>query len=257
MSEPRDRELSRIYRDADAPEPPQRIDDAILAASRRAAGAGPRSARTGLARRWHMPVALAASVILAVTLTLMVLEQPSEPETMQSVPVMRDPAAPGAGAPAQLPSAESRPAVPAAAKPMPKAATRRDAGGKRPGERTDEGAGAGAPAFVADVPRAPEVVRESRQLREPQRMPPQATQPAPAAAASETGPARGASPALQGGARDEARRSRSAETGERSPQAWLEDIRRLKAQGRMPEAERELAAFKRRYPDYRLPEDFR
>lgn len=254
MSEPRDRELSRIYRDADAPEPPQRIDDAILAASRRAAGAGPRSARTGLARRWHMPAALAATVILTVTLTLMVLEQPSEPETMRSVPVLREPAAP---APAQSPSAESRPAAPVPAKPMPKAATRRDAGGERPGERSDQGAGAGTPAFVPDVPRAPEAVRESRQLREPQRMQPQTTQPAPAAAAPQAGPARGASPALQGGARDEARRSLSAETSERSPQAWLEDIRRLKAEGRMPEAERELAAFKRRYPDYRLPEDLR
>ncbi len=255
MSKPRDRELSRIYRDADAPEPPQRIDDAILAASRRAAGAGPRSARTGLARRWQVPVALAATVILTVTLTLMVFEQPNELETMQSLPVIREPAAPGAGAPAQSPSAESRPAAPAPAKPMPKAATRRDAGGERAGERSDQGTG--APAFVPDVPRASEVMRESRPLREPQRIPPQTTQPAPAAAVLKAGPVQGASPALQGGARDEAGRSLSAETGERSPQAWLEDIRRLKAQGRMPEAERELAAFKRRYPDFRLPEDFR
>jgi hypothetical protein len=44
---------------------------------------------------------------------------------------------------------------------------------------------------------------------------------------------------------------------ERSPGTWLEDIRKLKAQGRTAEVERELAEFKRRYPDYRLPEDLR
>jgi hypothetical protein len=43
----------------------------------------------------------------------------------------------------------------------------------------------------------------------------------------------------------------------RSPEAWLEDIRKLKTQGNTAEAERELAEFKRRYPDYRLPDDLR
>jgi hypothetical protein len=55
MIEPRDEELSRIYRDAEALEPPQRVDDNILAASRRVAGASPRSARVGLARRSPSP----------------------------------------------------------------------------------------------------------------------------------------------------------------------------------------------------------
>jgi hypothetical protein len=42
---------------------------------------------------------------------------------------------------------------------------------------------------------------------------------------------------------------------QRSPEAWLEDIRRLKAQGRDEEAAAELAEFRKRYPDYALPAD--
>jgi TolA-binding protein len=44
---------------------------------------------------------------------------------------------------------------------------------------------------------------------------------------------------------------------ERSPETWLADVRKLKAQGRTEEAERELAEFRKRYPDFRLPDDLR
>ncbi|HMH17601.1 MAG TPA: hypothetical protein VK572_05575 [Burkholderiales bacterium] len=49
----------------------------------------------------------------------------------------------------------------------------------------------------------------------------------------------------------------AAPEAERTPEKWLEDIRQLRAQGKTAEAERELAEFRKRYPDYRLPEDFR
>jgi len=44
-------------------------------------------------------------------------------------------------------------------------------------------------------------------------------------------------------------------TPERTPQTWIEDIRRLKGEGRTEEAGRELAEFRKRYPEYTLPED--
>jgi hypothetical protein len=43
----------------------------------------------------------------------------------------------------------------------------------------------------------------------------------------------------------------------RPPQAWIEDIRKLKAEGKAEEASRELAEFRTRYADYVLPEDLR
>lgn len=39
-----------------------------------------------------------------------------------------------------------------------------------------------------------------------------------------------------------------------SPGEWLIRIQRLKQQGKLDEARKELAAFKKRYPDYRVPE---
>ena len=40
----------------------------------------------------------------------------------------------------------------------------------------------------------------------------------------------------------------------RSPEQWLQGIDDLKRQGRHDEAEKELAEFRKRYPDYRIPE---
>lgn len=39
-----------------------------------------------------------------------------------------------------------------------------------------------------------------------------------------------------------------------SPEQWLQGIADLKRQGRNEEAEKQLAEFRRRYPDYRIPE---
>jgi hypothetical protein len=47
------------------------------------------------------------------------------------------------------------------------------------------------------------------------------------------------------------------EAKERTPEKWLEDIRKLKTEGKAAEAERELAEFKKRHPEYRVPEDLR
>lgn len=50
---------------------------------------------------------------------------------------------------------------------------------------------------------------------------------------------------------------RAASKPERTPQAWIEDIRKLMKEGKSEEAGGELAEFKKRYPDYVLPEDLR
>jgi hypothetical protein len=265
MIERRDEELSRMYRDADAPEPAQRVDDAILAASRRAAGARPRPAGFGFARRWGTPVALAATVVVTFTLTLMVFERQTGVDTMA-------PAATSADQPAKSAPVEQKPAAPAAAKPILKSEARRDAGG----------------AFVPDVPGAaqefsaprrmpdgrqapvPQSPRKSEQVPEPQQLyessplqkrermnAPLPMQAAPAAPAPSPRTDAAATPPGAGTASGIAGRVAASEAKQRSPENWLEDIRRLKAQGKTSEVERELAEFKRRYPDYRLPEDLR
>jgi len=57
---------------------------------------------------------------------------------------------------------------------------------------------------------------------------------------------------------DAARRSSSLQqspSAPRRPAEWIEALRKLKAEGRTADFERELAAFRREHSDYRLPED--
>ncbi len=279
MIEPRDEELSRIYRDAEAPVPPQRVDDNILAASRRVAGARPRSERSEFARRWGAPVALAATVVVTTTLALMVLERQSGLDTVTS-------AVPGADQPSKSPRVEQKPVARAPATSVPQAAARRDRKEQRPNEGTASSERLGTDRFVANVPRARETLGKREEAKpapaaaapssseragadrpapspEAQRAPevPRQAPRAPAAAGL-TGDAntlRESALTLQraGALSASAGRVAGSEAKERTPEKWLEDIRKLKAQGKTAEVERELAEFKKRYPDYRLPEDLR
>jgi hypothetical protein len=258
--------------------PPQRVDDNILAASRRVAGAKPRSARAGFARRWGAPVALAATVVVTTTLALMVLERQSDVDTVTS-------AVPNADQPSKPPRVEQKPVTRAPATPVPQAAARRDREEPRPSEGTasSERLVTGQRGFAADVPRAPEALRkeetrpasaaplssERAGADQPAPSPdaqraPEALRQAPRtpAAAGLTGDAntlRESASTLQraGVLSAPAGRAAVSEAKERTPEKWLEDIRKLKTQGKTAEVERELAEFKKRYPDYRLPEDLR
>ena len=110
MIERGDEELSHIYRDAEGPRPPQRVDDNILAASQRVASTVRRPARFGFSRRWGTPVALAATVLVTFTLALMVFERQSGVDVL--APKAPRAAQPAKVAPPELKRAESSPAAP-------------------------------------------------------------------------------------------------------------------------------------------------
>jgi hypothetical protein len=276
VSDPRDKELSRIYSEAGWPEPRQQIDDAILAASRRATGSRPRAAGAAFTRRWATPVAFAATVLLTFSLLLMVSEEKPEDDEMLSPPLLDARPVPPAEQPATPFAAEPKPA-PELKKQAPDAASRGDQSRQFQGNRAQSGEAARAEkGFVPDAARADRVQRELDQLQQTRRAresaPPRGPQPAepqpepmpapmyeaPSGLATPAAPARSASPPPGAGASVQGRiPGTTLGAVERSPGTWLEDIRKLKAQGRTAEVERELAEFKRRYPDYRLPEDLR
>jgi hypothetical protein len=267
VNEPRtrDSELSRIYSEGAWPEPRRQIDDAILAASRRAA-----RARHPVLHRWGPPFALAATVIVGVSLAVMVSEQESlrdargffrdsEPAAEPPAPQKKREAAPVApkldaapkngAAPraAQPPSTElfASPMGPDHRAPAPKPAPAPKAGTvppAAPAKRPQQS----APA--PDPQRADRIRRELDQLEEkrardagPASPPPAEEKPQAAPSSASVSDVRGlvASPVA------------------RTPEAWLEDIRRLKEQGRTADAERELGEFRKRYPGYRVPDDLR
>src|SRR6185295_2720903 len=96
MTEERDAKVSAAYRGLGAEEPPRALDEAILAAARRQAGAGPAAlaARSGR-QRWYAPLATAAVLVLAVAVTLNVqrdrpgIETPVAPAPQTDQPAAR------------------------------------------------------------------------------------------------------------------------------------------------------------------------
>lgn len=257
--DPRSSELSHIYRETGWPEPSRQIDEAILAASRRAA-----RAQSSFARRWFPPFALAATVLLTFTLVLRVYEE--QPET-GSRSILEKRTAPSATQPASPPAAENATSAPEA-KPAPPARTAPASAGSSPAvalkkEAADAARGNRSreleESLRARYQSTPPLERQPESPPEPIAAPlraeksplPQPAQAAPAASAG----------ILSGGAAGEGATGaisiRRTDAPERSPQTWLEDIRRLKVLGRAEEAGRELAEFRKRYPDYALPDDLR
>ena len=263
MTEPQDREVSRLYKDAGTPEPPRQIDEAILAASRRAAGSRPQPTWSGRVWRSRVPVALAATVLLSFTVTLMVLQDSREFDTV--------PLAKIAGTADE--HAKPAPSPPSEARSAPQTDIRRDRGTESLG--LAEGSNANRPGFVfvppseavraapdpldarqraQDSPEPAEVRRARESESRAAAQPAPARPSAPAAAAS---PRRETGPQVSDRANGQAGGVAASEAKERRPEKWIEDIRRLKAQGKTEEADRDLAEFKKRYPEHRLPEDLR
>jgi len=275
MNDDKQNQLSRVYSEGAWPEPRRQIDDAILEASRRAA-----RARHPMFYRWATPFALAATVVLAFTLAVFVSEQESGREARALLGAFnytgeKPAAAPEAkrrAEPASAPKAES---APAPAQPKPGAAASKPAAppplAKQAAPKPGDGYAAKAPAVVraqpqgasADPARADRVRRELEQLDETRQLreaaPRDLSQPqrelqAQPDAASLPGPRRATAPESR---LSSAPAASTVPAAARAPDAWLEDIRKLKAQGRSQDVERELAEFRKRYPDYRVPDDLR
>ena len=236
----RDERLSRLYREAEAAAPPEALDRAILAASRAALAPARRRARW---QAWTLPMGVAATLVLTVTLTLMVQREQEPP--LGEAPLPRAPASapqeragPGAELPAKAaaPPAAKREAVrreaeapPAAPVPTPAAS--------RPASQPPAVEQKALPAPVPEAVGAADSARPAAAMRR---------QSAPAADAVEM---RAKSAPL--------RKEAAGAAAARTPEQWLEEIRQLKAQGREKEAAEALAEFRQAYPDYRLPEDLR
>lgn len=93
-----DPQLARWYREAGGPEPSPALDQAILAAAHREVHARPGAVGAAL-RGWRMPLALAAVVVLSVTVVTLVSERDGELAGVGApAPGPEEPAPQGAGA---------------------------------------------------------------------------------------------------------------------------------------------------------------
>ena len=248
-----DSKISQRYRELGREEPPRALDDAILAASRRAAETRPAPLVVPTGRqRWYFPLAAAAIIVLAVAVTIHVeREQPAEDV------VTVQPAAPAEETQAEKSKPAPQPPAPAQGfTPDPKPQARPEPAPASPPQVMKES----QPAAAADqrardadrldsdrLARERERLAQQRAAQEGARAQEMRRQSASGVAASRPAPASRA---------DEPARESAvlAKLAQQSPEQWLLGIDDLKRQGRHEEAEKQLAEFRKRYPDYRIPE---
>jgi resuscitation-promoting factor RpfA len=280
--DPRDPGLDSAYRDTPRDEPPSALDDRIRAAARRAVGASPRSLeaeaqaqrRRSFLARWRTPVSIAATVVLAVTLTLMILEEEQRPRYDGPASTLSQEPAP------EAPTSESgRVGAMQDARPGEDQKAMKQKGATSPSPQAQQPARPSSPPQAREerftaAPQTPQaepapVPRETLERRRSAPPVPGASTDSAAAAAPpvlERDSTRGSAPApdvseplrrdraLERPARAH-REAASTNAPPRSPDEWIEAIRRLKTQGLDAEATAEIAEFRRRYPDYTLPPD--
>ena len=245
-----ERKISERYRELAREEPPRHLDDAILAASRRETRSRPAPLVVPSGRRrWYFPVAAAAIIVLAVAVTVHVERDEQDFEVAE---------APVSAPPPAAPAVQSEPSPPSAAKeqaakkegftpdPRPVTPTEpRAPNGPAAGSRQaplSELYKAPAPPAAAPAPPPEEASNRARAKARADAEQAQAREETRAAAPT---PARAASDRLASAA------------AVASPEQWLQGIADLRRQGRHEEADRQLAEFRKRYPDYRIPDAIR
>jgi hypothetical protein len=337
MSWESDPELSSLYRRSAREEPSLRLDHTIAAAARDEAACKDPAAKGRVIRRWQAPFALAAVLILVVSLHW--LADPSDGEKAFSsgtrsqplaqnrpIPPYRDaspsdvpagrsgdlversqqsqpPSATTRQAPESVPAAESgdppraraserlkrapapvQPASPPAVSHEPTQRQRSEVGENSASYADSPGApppsaparhrsSAASAELAAEAAQAKEGFRSGRATGEAGRG--DTASKAPSAAAVDAvraqrqselqsiPPTASAQGGLNGVRKAEAERradiaAGAADASPRSrPEQWLRDIEELYRQGRLAEAQEQLTAFRKRFPDHELPPTLR
>lgn len=217
-----DEKVVQRYRELGAEEPPRALDDAILAASTRAVRSMYGATRPWT-QRWAVPLSIAAVLVLSVTVTLrMQHEQPGIESPVPQAKVRESaPAAPAPVAEAQPRPKAEQPQKPAVRKePEPFASAVRD---KVAADNLPAAAAAPTPAPLENLASR----RDAGRSAEPSAAGVMAQAPAAKAALADT------------------------------PERELERIAGLRHLGMNDEADKALAEFRKRFPDYTIPEAMR
>ena len=249
-----DQKITQRYREVPREEPPRHLDEAILAAARRAVKTRPAPlvVPTGR-RRWYFPLAAAAVIVLAVAVTMHV-ERERPGLELAEAPVAAPP-------PPSSPREEQAAATAQApAEPAPVCA-RSEAGAfagfarearRRVSRRPAESSEAGGTAAAGRGERRPGIRPRGHGSEAVKRN----TAGARPAQAKPAAPMREEARARTSRAPDKVPAVAGALGGfaYASPEQWLQGIADLRRQGRHEEADKALAEFRRAYPDYRISE---
>ena len=234
--------LAGYYRAGSTEEPGAHLDAAILAAARREV------ALARFARSWHLPASIAAVLVIGVSLALMTNDvQDSLPPADTSAGTAAE-SRQTAPAPEMKQKSEAPPALRAGmereSRPSRDRSTRldREADARRNTAVENADSAAAAPSVAAPVPGPALKQFEAA---------------APPEEAAEHKDRLGDS--AQGKRAAELRKEAapSSATPAGAPEEWLKRIGELLRDGKAAQAREQLAGFRKRYPDYRLPEELR
>ena len=259
----RDARLSALYPLTKRDEPPPVLDAAIRAAAQRAVRARPRLAGSPFGRSWRVPLSIAAVVVVSVSLVILMREE--APEVTQAPPApIAGPGSRPPGATGTRDAERAKPERPAA----PKEHARSDgvaaskearvesaqAESARPNEaKTQSYDVTNSPAVAGNMQGAvsaakkePDaaVASKNEESRDVQR-----ARAAPAPAAASAGVPAAAMERQAAQSTDNLLALTSL-----PPAKWLERIEELRKQGKLDEARASLGEFRKRYPDYPLPD---
>jgi hypothetical protein len=245
-------EVSRLYADAPQIEPPDHLDAAILAEAHRAVNARPGAKPK---RRWAIPLGMVASLFAVVMIGLQLPHMLQEPALQQ--------------APMEAKVAASMDESAAAPEPPAKQARSRNLAmdSAKSEIAADKPATAAAEAYAqpaAPMAAAPAPVARRSELREEAEIQSAGTlakekksndvggsnitdalEPRAPAAARLASP-----PAVQ---LERALKKDEADKTSMRPEDWLARIAKLKQEGKLEDAKKELAEFRKRYPDHPVP----
>lgn len=274
--DPRDPRLAALYREASDDQPPANLEADIRAAARRGVGAGPRPVDPTSMRAWRVPMAVAAVLVLSVSVvTLMREEDPgrfAEPLRGARPPAARPPATASQKEAPSEPAASAQPGTGAA---QPESRARAPAGetGQQPAQTLRSLPAPPDPGASTAQRPADAAAERGRQ----ETAPPAAMAPSPADAPAEHASGRdsAAKPAAAMTEQEQASRAPTAVMpapaarsapgksalatayANEPPQKWLEKIADLRREGRQAEADELLEVFRQRFPDHPLPAGWR
>ena len=269
-----DPKLSRLYREASRVGPPAALDAAILAAAGKQI-AKPRRRERSAWLRWMAPASAIATLALGVSIALLVEREqpgtidetavrPAPPQLQGAPPARATESTKPKAADSATPAATGKKEAPAAVAPAPVPAV--------PAQVPLLAAPAPLPHPAASMPSAPPAAEAFPAERRAKAIAPGAAEPkaaesgiaAPKADQSKRVRASNVTGDSALGAAGAAAPPAPAAAGklaplrqqaiQRSPEAWLDEISRLKREGREKEAAEQLAEFRKAYPAYAVPE---
>jgi len=227
-----DPKLSRLYRETSTEGPPAVLDAAILAAAKKQVAIRQgRKRSSSIWARWMVPASAVATLVLGVSIALLVERE--HPETTDDTATPQIAPRPQSPPPASVKETAKAKTVDSAARG---AAVKKEA--QAPVLRPAEPASSAADTVQAEgraQTTEPRMQTESTAARDAAMGGLGAAAPAAPTAAARPAPMR-------------------QHATQRSPEAWLEDIGRLKREGRETEAAEQLAEFRKAYPAYAVPE---